>query len=75
MIAYGGYTRGKYERQRSVNNSWSCILGTLVGDWLQIVINEVLAAFLGKIESETFPALSWKWASTECQGLLVMYLG
>jgi len=46
------------ECQRSVNNSWSCILGNLVGDRFQIVINEVLAAFIGKRECKTLPAPS-----------------
>jgi len=63
------------ECQRSVNDSWSCILGDLVGDRLQIVINEVLAAFIGKRDSKTLPAPSWKWVSTERQRFLVMYLG
>ena len=44
------------ERQRTGNNSWSCILGNLGGDSLQGVINEVLAAFIGKMERETLPA-------------------
>ena len=42
--------------QRSVNDSWSCILGNLVSDRLHIVINEVLAASIGKRESEMLPA-------------------
>jgi len=46
------------ERQRSINNPWSCILGYYVGDRLPIVINEVLAAFIGKRESDTLPAPS-----------------
>ena len=46
------------ERQRSVNDSWSCILGNLGGDRLQIVINEVLAAVIGKRESQTLPGPS-----------------
>jgi hypothetical protein len=46
------------ERQRSVNDSWSCILGFLWGDRLQIVINEVLASFIGKTDSGTLPAPS-----------------
>jgi len=54
------------ERQRSVNDSWSCIMGNLGGDRLQIVINEVLAAFIGKRATEMLPAPAWKWASTEC---------
>ena len=43
------------ERQWSVNDSWSCILGNMGGDRLQIVINEVLAAFIGKEEVTRSP--------------------
>jgi hypothetical protein len=46
------------ERQRSINDSWSCILGNLLGERLQIVINEVLAFFIGKTDSEKLPAPS-----------------
>jgi len=46
------------ERQWSVNNSWLCIMGNLGGDRLQIVITQVLAAFLGKRESKMLPAPS-----------------
>jgi len=63
------------ESQRSVNDSWSCILGNLWGDRLYIVINEVLAAFIGKRDSKVLSAPSWKWASMERQRFLVMYLG
>jgi len=44
--------------QRSINDSWSHILGNLVGDRLHIVINELLAAFIGQRESEMLPAQS-----------------
>ena len=40
------------ERQQSVNDSWPHIMGNLVGDRLHIVINELLAAFICKRESE-----------------------
>jgi len=46
------------ERQRSINDSWSCVLGNLMGDWLQIVINAVFDAFIGKRDSETLPTPS-----------------
>ena len=48
------------ECQRNVNDSWSSILGNLWGDWLLIVINEVLAAFIGKREDEMLHAPSLK---------------
>jgi len=41
------------ERQMSINNFWSCIIG---GDWLQPFINVMLAGFIGKRESHTLPA-------------------
>ena len=44
--------------QQSVNDFWSCILGNLSGDWLQIFIKEVLAIFIGKRESDILPAPS-----------------
>jgi hypothetical protein len=46
------------ERQQRVNDCWSCILGNLRGERLQIVINEVLASFIGKREYEMLPAPS-----------------
>jgi len=42
---------------------------------LQIVINGVLAAFVGNRQSETLPDPSWKWRSTECQRLLAFHHG
>jgi len=39
--------RRQNEPQRSVNDSWSGIMGNLGGDRLEIVINEVFAAFIG----------------------------
>jgi len=47
---------------------WGC-------DWLQTVINEVLAALIGKTDSETLPAPSWKCASTACQWFLPFHYG
>jgi len=62
------------ESQQWVNNCWSCILGNLSGHRLQIVITEVLASFIGKTRSNTLPAPSWKWGSTECQRFSISYL-
>jgi hypothetical protein len=42
---------------------------------LQIVINKVLAAFIGKRQSESLPAPWWKWVSMECQPLLAFHYG
>ena len=44
------------ERQWSVNDFWSCILGNLGCHRLQIVITGVLAYFIGKTGSDTLPA-------------------
>jgi len=44
------------EHQRSVNNIWSFILCNMRGDWFQIVINKVLACWIGKIGMHTLPA-------------------
>jgi len=63
------------ECQRSVNDCWSCIMGYLGGDRLHIAINWLLAAFIGKSESETLSAPSSKSASTECQRLLAFHHG
>jgi len=63
------------ERQWSVNDCRSCILGHQSGHRLQIVIIEVLASFRGKSRSDTLPAPSWKWASNELQQFKVSHLG
>jgi hypothetical protein len=46
------------ERQWSVNDFWLCILDNVVGERLRIAINGLLAAFIGKTNSETLPAPS-----------------
>jgi len=63
------------ERQWSVNNFWSCVLGNHTSDRLYLVINVFLPAFIGKTDCNTLHAPSWKWASTEQQRFLVMHLG
>jgi len=47
------------ECQLRVNNFWSCNLGNLNCDQLQIVITEVMAFFEAKWGSDTLPAPSW----------------
>jgi hypothetical protein len=44
------------ESQRRVNDFLSCILGNLCGNWMQMFINEVWAAFKRKRECDTLPA-------------------
>jgi len=63
----------EHVHQQSINNFCSSIFGNLSGDWLQTVINVVLAAFIGDSETDTLPAPSWKWASTESQWFLVLH--
>jgi len=46
------------ERQQNVNDLWYCIMGNLSGNWLQTVINEVLASIIGKRGSDMLPAPS-----------------
>jgi hypothetical protein len=48
------------EHQWSINDSWSCIMGNPADDTLQIVINKVLSALIGKGECEMLPAPSQK---------------
>ena len=63
------------EHQRSINDVRSCMLGNQSGHWLQIVLFEVLASFIGKSKSDTLPAPSWEWAWNECQRFEVSHLG
>jgi len=63
------------ERQRSVNDFWSCVLGNHTSDKLSLLIKVFLAAFIGKTDCNTLPAPSWKWASTERQWFVVMRPG
>jgi len=66
---------GQNERQRSINDCWSSVLGNHTSNRLYLVIKVFLLAFIGKTDCNTLPAPSWKWASTERQRLLVMHLG
>lgn len=45
-------------REWSVKDSWSCILGNLGGNWFQTVTNKVLAALIGKTETDMLAAPS-----------------
>jgi len=47
------------ECQHSVNDFWPCTMGNLSGDWLQPFINEKLAGYIGKRESDKLPAWFW----------------
>jgi len=46
---------GQNERQQSVYEFWSCIIGNLRGDLLWPFIYVVLTGFLGKRESDRLP--------------------
>jgi len=39
------------------NNFWFCFMSHQGGDWMQMIINEVLAVFQSKRDSDTLPAL------------------
>jgi len=62
-------------RQRSINDCWWNILGTVGGDRLQTIVKEELAAFIGTGECEIRPAPSWNWALTERQWLFPLHHG
>jgi len=61
--------------QQSVKDFWLCIMGTVSGDWLWTSMNDVLAAFTVKNNSDTLPAPTCKFTSTEHQQSLALYLG
>jgi len=63
------------EYQWTVSDCWSCILGNLVGERWQTVVNEIFTAFTGKRESDTPPAPSWKWLPMERQWVLAFHHG
>ena len=48
------------ERQPSINNFRSCILGNQSEHWLQLVITEVMASCIGESRSYTLPVPLWK---------------
>jgi len=51
--------------QWRINNCYSFITGNLGVDWMQTIIDEVLAVFQSKRDCDTLPARYRKWASTE----------
>jgi len=63
------------ERQQSVDGFRCCVLSNLRGDRLLIVIKVILTAIISKNESNTPPAPSWKWVSTERQQFLALLHG
>jgi len=46
----------EHDSQWRVNDFISCIMGNLRGDWMQTIINEVLAIFKPKKESDMLAA-------------------
>jgi len=46
----------EHDSQQHVNDFWSCIMTNLDGDWMQTIINDVLAVFQPKRESNTLAA-------------------
>jgi len=46
----------EHDSHRRVKDFWSCFMSNLGGDWMQMIINEVLAVFQTKRDSNTLPA-------------------
>jgi len=46
------------ERQRTINNFWSCVLGNDTSGRVYSITNEFLAAFIGKTDCNTLHAPS-----------------
>ena len=55
------------ERQRSVNDLWFCNYGSYTVIWLLLYITDVLAASIGKNDTNTVTAHFLEWASMEGQ--------
>jgi hypothetical protein len=45
----------EHDSQWRVNDIWSCIMVNLGGNWMQTIINVVLAAFQSNRASEALP--------------------
>jgi len=66
MAADVEWTINENERQRpSVNDLWFCKYGNYTLIWLLLFITDVLAAFVGKRDSNNLTAPFGKCASTE----------
>jgi len=46
----------EYDTHRRINDCWCCFMSNLGGDWMQMIINEVLAVFQSKRDTNTLPA-------------------
>ena len=60
------------DSQCRVNDFCYCTMRTLGGDWMQPIIDEVLAIFQPKTESDMIATPFWKLASTKCPWQLVL---
>jgi hypothetical protein len=60
-------THSEHEHQWCVNDLWSCKYGNSIVIWLLLCTTDVLAAYIGKRESNMVTAPFWEWASMECQ--------
>jgi len=54
---------------------WSCKSGNLKVIWLLLYTIQVLATFIGKRQSDTLPAPSWKWVTMKPQQFLPFHYG
>jgi len=62
------------ERQLSVNDLWICKYGNQTVIWLLLCITDLLAAFIGKRDSNTVPTPFWSWVPTERQQFSALHL-
>jgi hypothetical protein len=46
----------EHDHQQRVNNFWSCIMSNQGGNWMQMIVTEVLAVYQRKRERDTLPA-------------------
>jgi len=64
----------QHECQQSVNDLWSCKYGDSQVTWSLLCITDVLAACIGKRDSNTVTAPFLAWASMERQRFVVLWV-
>jgi len=65
----------KNVHQDCINHSCSCIANDRTVVRQHSAIIDVLAAFMGKNDTDTIATTCWKWASMGCQRFLAFHLG
>jgi len=61
------------ERERSVNDLWSCKYANSPVTWSLLFVTNILAAFVGERDSNTVTTPSLEWVSTEGQQFLAWH--